>query len=112
MARRRAEVLAPEDRGSIEDQVILGTRINRGSPVLWSGPALPRGPLGHDLQPRQVGRWVTVVFPADQAWDAVALLHPGALKEPMLRLDDRPVATAVDRLDIARANQVTLIGAA
>src|SRR5262249_39034756 len=53
-----------------------------------------------------------VVLPSDEAGDAVAFLHAGALEDPMLGPRTHPVAAAVDRLDVAGADEVALVRAA
>src|SRR5262249_32202768 len=72
---------------------------------------LPRGSLGNDLKAGDIGR-VAVVFPADEPGNAVPLLHAGACEHPMLRLDDDPVAPAVDRLDVSRTQEQAFVGSA
>ena len=50
-----------------------------------------------------------MIFPADEAGNRVASLHPRAFEHPMVRLGDGPVATPIDRFNVAHAHQQALI---
>jgi hypothetical protein len=54
---------------------------------------------------------IAVEFPADKAGDAIALLHAGAFKEPVLGFGAGPVAAAVEGDYGARADDVALVRA-
>ena len=67
VAGRAGEVLAPEDRRGVEDEVILRAGVDRGHPVLRVDSTLQSSSRADDLQARDVGRRVAVILPADQA---------------------------------------------
>ena len=60
--------------------------------------------LGDNLEPGEVSR-VAMKLPADQARNALALLDARALEDPVVRLGDDPVPTAVEGRNGARAHQ-------
>ena len=108
---RIGEPLRPKDRRGIEDDVALGAGVDRGGPLLRLHPADKRRSRPDDLEAGDVGRRVAMVFPADEAGDPVARLHPGAGEDPVVGLRADPVAAAVDRLDVASPHQIALVGA-
>src|SRR5262245_14526439 len=79
VARRMTHALRPEDRRSVEDEVVLGAGVDRRGPFLRARAADPRGAGGEDFQAGNVVGRVAVVFPPDEARHAVPLLHAGVL---------------------------------
>ena len=99
------QVLAPEDGRGVEDEIVLGAGIDRCGPMLWPSASLQRCSFTDDFQTGNVGRRIAVIFPADQAGDAISLLHSRAFKDPMVGLGADPITAAIDRIDVASADQ-------
>src|SRR5207244_89790 len=112
VAWRTAQALGPEDGGGVEYEVAFGAGVDGGGPLLRAGAADPGGAAGEDFEAGDVGGRVAVVFPADQAGDAVAFFHAGACENPVVGFEGDPVAAAVDGLDVAGADEVAFVGAA
>src|SRR5262245_42324760 len=89
--RRRRQALRPEDRRSVENDVALGTRIDRRRPVGFALAGVARRALGDDFEASDLGR-LAMKFPTDQAGNAVALAHAGALEDPVIGPRADPVA--------------------
>ena len=109
--RRVGKPLRPEDRRGIENDVTFGAGVDGGGPLLRLLSTDKRRSRPDDLEAGDVGRWVTVIFPANEAGDLVARLHAGTGEDPVVGLRADPVAAAVDRLDIAGPDQIALVGA-
>ena len=109
--RRIGKPLRPEDRRGIENEVALGAGVDGGGPLLRLLSTDQRRPRPNDLEAGDVGRWVAVIFPANEAGDPVPRFHAGAGEDPVVGLRADPVAAAVDRLDVAGPHQIALVGA-
>src|SRR5262249_17529796 len=48
---------------------------------------------------------VPMILPADQAGNTIALLHARAREDPVLGLEDDPIAAAIDWLDVSRTHE-------
>ena len=76
----------------------------------WLFATAPYRSLGHDFQPGLFGGG-SVVFPANEATNALTLFHAGALVNPMVRLGASPIAATVEGYNASGPNYVTFIGA-
>src|SRR5262245_14359597 len=93
VTRRAAQRLRPEDRRSVENEVVLRPRINGRRPVLRGFAAPPGRAFRDHLETGDV-RGITVILPAHQPGNATALLHSRALKHPVTWLGHNPVSAA------------------
>lgn len=64
-----AEALRPPDGGGVEDEVALWSIKNHGLPLLRIASTLEGCACGHNLEPWEIRRGITVIFPADHAGD-------------------------------------------
>src|SRR5262249_42042738 len=108
ITRRGAEAVGPPDRRGVEHNISLRAGINRRRRCALGATAGPFA-LGGDLQARNVGG-VAMPFPADQARNAVAVLHRAAGKEPVLLVGTNPVGPTGNRKGAASADQRGLVG--
>ena len=60
--------------------------------------------FGHDFEARN-GRRIAVELPADEAFDAIAFLHAGALEHPVAGLGADPVAAAIEGINGMSAHE-------
>ena len=113
VARRRAQALRPEDRRGVEDEVALRARdrSSRSSAAARRRPD-PGGALGDDFQAGRsaAGRRGTPSRPGRGCGRPSSCRCPRRSSGPACVHD--PVAAAVDRLDVAGADQVALVGPA
>ena len=112
VAGRLGQTVGPPTGRCVEDDVGLGAWIRRrcvNAAVGFSWGVL-RGAGGHDFEALDRRR-ITVPFPADEAGDAIALLHAGVPVDPMVRPRANPVGTAGDRSRAVGANQFVGVGA-
>src|SRR5688572_18201455 len=95
IAGRGTQAICPPDRGRIEHEIVLGTRINGSSirSTIWLAWRPLRRTARHHLQAGD-GRWVPVIFPTDQAWYRIPGPHARARKQPVVRHSANPVSTA------------------
>ena len=70
----------------------------------------PYRSLSYDFQPGLFGGG-SVVFPANEATNALTLFHAGALVNPMVRFGAGPIAATVEGDNASGPNYVTFIGA-
>ncbi len=102
--RWRRQGLGPEDRRGVEDEVPFWARIDRRGPLLGMLAPLPGGSGRHDFNARD-WRWITVIFPTNQARNAVSVFDIQAGEHPVFGFDHDPVATTINRLDVPRTSK-------
>src|SRR5207249_6468632 len=95
------------NRGGVENEIVFGTGINRGRVDAFRA-AVGELALSYHFQTRDIG-WVAVPFPADETWDAVAVLHAAAGENPVLVIGTDPVGAAGDRKSAAGADERGLV---
>ena len=109
VTRRTRQILAPENGGGIEDEIILGARIDGSGPLLRLSSANQGGSLANDFQSGDIARRISMILPADKSGDPIPLLHSGTSKHPMLGIRANPVSPSVNGFNIAGTDQIAFI---
>jgi hypothetical protein len=107
--RGGSQALGPKDRRCVEHEIALWAGEDRGCVMPLARAARPDGTLREHLQPLASEVRFAMMLPTDEAGNALALFHSRPRKNPVLRFCTGPVATAVERHDASRADDIPLV---
>src|SRR5262249_45338754 len=106
---RQAKTIGPPDRGSVEDEVVLGSWVDCRGVSSGRVPAFQTS-ASDDFQARDRSR-IAVPLPTNQAFDPVAILHAPSREYPVLLVDTNPICPTGDGEGAAGADQHRFVGA-